>query len=275
MYKKLEDWVYVAQKTEMEAIEQMCCFIKQHIESEKKIEPELQMMFMDFTVNKKILNFITPPPPLREAREDRRNDRFSIDQLSFLMNEFEMTEASQMSREKFRDKAVVEIFVSRVNSSNLFSGYLSPLPVEWRKFSQSKLRHMVMNLDHERSGFVDWKTMYTYLALLKSPIATSEQLKAWGKRGLVNKNEFCAGKFWFEDSEKSVDAPGHHKFERANFLKELLFKVHSRMVSGHDEPMVDLNHLCEVFLRPRTLHPKAALANYSDFLFAPISKNQI
>lgn len=273
MYKKIEDWIYVAQKAEMEAIEQMCCFIKQHIESEKKIEPELQMMFMDFTVNKKILNFITPPPPLRDAKEDYRSDKFSIDQLDFLLKEFEMTEASQMTREKFRDKAVVEIFISKLNSSNLFSGFLSPLPLDWRSFTQSKLRHMVINLDHDRTGFINWRTMYTYLALLKSPIATDQQLKSC--KGCMTQEAFVREKWWFEQTERSVDAPGHHPFERVRFLKELLFRVHSRMVPGKDEPVVDLDRLREIFVLPRTLHPKTPLDTYSDFLFAPLSKNQI
>jgi hypothetical protein len=79
MYKKMEDWIFVAQRAEMEAIEQMCMLIKDHIESEKKIKSELRMKFMDFTVDKGTLNFITPPPPLLEALEEFCEDRFSID----------------------------------------------------------------------------------------------------------------------------------------------------------------------------------------------------
>jgi len=37
MYKKLDDWIYVAQKTEMDAIEEMCEVIKKAIEEEVKI----------------------------------------------------------------------------------------------------------------------------------------------------------------------------------------------------------------------------------------------
>jgi hypothetical protein len=36
---------------------------------------------MDFTVNEKIMNFITPPPPKLEAMEDRRDYRFTVPQL--------------------------------------------------------------------------------------------------------------------------------------------------------------------------------------------------
>lgn len=37
MYKKLEDWISVAQKTEMDTIEEMCAVVKKAIETEKKI----------------------------------------------------------------------------------------------------------------------------------------------------------------------------------------------------------------------------------------------
>lgn len=99
MYRKLEDWIFVAQRAEMEAIDQLCILIKQHIESEKKIKPELRIKFMDFTIDRPVLNFITPPPPLLPAVEDYREDRFSIDQLKFLQTEFQTMEASQITRE--------------------------------------------------------------------------------------------------------------------------------------------------------------------------------
>ncbi len=37
LYKMLEDWVFVAQKTEMDAIEEMSMIIKDAIEEEAKI----------------------------------------------------------------------------------------------------------------------------------------------------------------------------------------------------------------------------------------------
>jgi len=54
----------------------MSNLIKDHIESEQKIKAELRIKFMDFTVDRATLNFITP---LLEALEDFREDRFSID----------------------------------------------------------------------------------------------------------------------------------------------------------------------------------------------------
>lgn len=51
LYKKLEDWIQVAQKTEMDAIDEMCVIIKRAIEDESKIQNELRIKFMDFTVD--------------------------------------------------------------------------------------------------------------------------------------------------------------------------------------------------------------------------------
>lgn len=81
MWKKLEDWIFIAQKTEMDAIEEMCLVIKDAIEEESKIQDELRIDFMDFTVDEKTLNYINPPPPLLEALEQYREDRFAIPQL--------------------------------------------------------------------------------------------------------------------------------------------------------------------------------------------------
>jgi len=69
----------------MDAIEEMCAIIKQAIESEKKIQNELKIKFMDFTVDKKTLNFITPAPPKLESLEEFRVERFAIPQLQSVL----------------------------------------------------------------------------------------------------------------------------------------------------------------------------------------------
>lgn len=43
LYKKLDDWIYVAQKAEMDAIEEMSIVIKDSIESEAKVQDELRI----------------------------------------------------------------------------------------------------------------------------------------------------------------------------------------------------------------------------------------
>lgn len=81
LYKMLEDWIFVAQKTEMDAIEEMCAVIKDSIEEETKIQSELRINFMDFTVDQGVLNYVTPPPPKHAPLEELKKTRFSIPQL--------------------------------------------------------------------------------------------------------------------------------------------------------------------------------------------------
>jgi len=92
LYKLLEDWVFVSQRVEMDAIEEMCVIIKEHIEDETKIQDELRIKFMDFTVDKSVLNYITPPPPKFAPFEEIKDDRFTIPQLECLIEEFQMQE---------------------------------------------------------------------------------------------------------------------------------------------------------------------------------------
>lgn len=78
MYQKLDDWIAVANKTENDAVDEMCGVMKTAIEEETKIQSELRIKFMDFCVDDKILNFIIPPPNKLPAMEDVREDRFNI-----------------------------------------------------------------------------------------------------------------------------------------------------------------------------------------------------
>ena len=87
LYKMLEDWIFVAQKTEMDAIEEMTMVIKDSIEEESKIQSELRICFMDFTVDQGTLNYITPPPPKHAPQEEIKPTRFSIPQIKFFVDE--------------------------------------------------------------------------------------------------------------------------------------------------------------------------------------------
>ena len=48
----------------MDAIEEMTLIVKHHIEEETKIQQELRISFMDFTIDEGVLNYINPPPEL-------------------------------------------------------------------------------------------------------------------------------------------------------------------------------------------------------------------
>lgn len=90
LYKMLEDWIHVAQKSEMDAIEEMCMVIKDSIENETKMQSELRIKFMDFTVDHATLNYITPPPPKHSPHEVVLPSRFTVPQLECTVDELEL-----------------------------------------------------------------------------------------------------------------------------------------------------------------------------------------
>ena len=83
-YEKTKEIVIELTK-HMDTIEEMCSVIKRAIEEESKIQHELRIKFMDFTVDNSTLNYVNPPIPKLEALEDWRNDRLCIPQLQCLI----------------------------------------------------------------------------------------------------------------------------------------------------------------------------------------------
>lgn len=60
----------VSSKAENDAIDEICDVIKESIEEQTKIQDELRIKFMDFFVDKGILNYIEPPPEKLEEMEE-------------------------------------------------------------------------------------------------------------------------------------------------------------------------------------------------------------
>jgi len=76
---KLKEWIDVAFKAETDAIIELEKIIKKAIESEIKLQYELRIKYMDFFLDEKILYFKDPPPPVYPAREEMRDNRFTIE----------------------------------------------------------------------------------------------------------------------------------------------------------------------------------------------------
>jgi len=131
LYKKLDDWIFVAQKAEMDSIEELCIVVKDAIETEAKIQDELCIQFMDFTVDKSILNFITPAPPKLECMEDKRGYKFTIPQLKSLYSELEQLESFKSSK-CFPYQTIINILMTKINYSKQFGGENNGVPMQWQ-----------------------------------------------------------------------------------------------------------------------------------------------
>lgn len=78
VYAKLEDWIFYTHSTEIKALDAICGLFRQFIESEEKIQKEIQLNFVDVVISHEVLNFLTPIPPPLSAREPHTKSRFSI-----------------------------------------------------------------------------------------------------------------------------------------------------------------------------------------------------
>jgi len=182
-------------------------------------------------------------------------------------------EAASTTSEQFRDRSVIDMLISKRNASIGFGGYLSALPNCWQHLTQSQIRHMAMNLDPASTGLINWRTMFTYFALLRSPIPSEADIKSLKdscKAQKVPMSTFMKAKFWFDKTEGTHDKPGYHVFDRLGMLKELLFKTHSHLEGA--EHVVDIADLCSILQTPHVQHPKTHFKDYNEFLFAAVRK---
>ena len=129
----------------MDAIEEMCIVVKDSIESETKIQDELRIEFMDFTVDNSIRNFDTPIPPKLEAMEDRREDRFSIPQLKSLYDEMTRVEGNSQNEKNwpsachFPTNMLASMIMSKINYTKNFGGYINAAPECWKKVNMQQI----------------------------------------------------------------------------------------------------------------------------------------
>ena len=243
----LEDWIFVAQKTEMDAIEEMCIVIKDSIENETKIQSELRIKFMDFTVDYGALNYITPPPPKHAPYEVIKPQRFTISQIDSTVTELDRLAVN--GDNKVRVTALFQFFKSRRNASLTFQGFDTTLPSYWESMSQDYFMALIRNLDPQSSGLIDWRRMMTYFILIQSKIPSQQEADKLSQLadsdGCVSKETFVSSAFWFDKNEATEDLDYHIPFERNRFIKEQLFRVNAVTVQGKEGHQVRANVLAE------------------------------
>jgi len=229
LYRLLEDWVLVSQKVEMDAIDEMCVVIKEHIENETKIQDELRIEYMNFTVDKSVLNYITPPPPKFPPFEEIRDDRFTIPQLQCFIEEFEVLEQVNNNNPKLAINYLYQVFNVRQNCSKSFRGIRSGLPAFWHEMSMYNFTNMIRNLDPDNTGKVNWRQLMSYVVLTTSPllddVESKKLLAVADEDGLIDKEHFVKVPMWFDKTESSVDRPRHIEFARTDMIKETLFRI--------------------------------------------------
>lgn len=268
LYQKLDDWIAVSSKAENDAIEEVCDVIKEATEDQGKIQDELRIKFMDFFVDKGILNFIEPPPAKLAAMEEAAPSRFNIPQLQALTAELrEVADADC----RILDRQLVELLLRKAANSKSF-GDLGSLPQEWLGCTRDDFENMVRNFDTTHCGSIDYREFATSCVLLNTPLPTAAEVEAIGsafEQPEVSRDAFVGASCWFDATESSKDRNYSHPYNRAQLVKGILFDLHADSTTG----LLSLPALPERLLLSHLRKGKAALKTYSDLIrFAPAQK---
>ena len=191
----------VSSKAENDAIDEICDVVKEAIEDQSKIQDELRIKFMDFFVDKGILNYIEPPPEKLPVMEEADDNKFNIPQLKSIVQELQMLgdDNDQIANRK----AVELLFRKASNSRSL--GDIGGLPKNWSSFNRNDFEKLIRNLDINNTGCIDLKVLATCCILLQSPLPSEDQIKNVQK--FLNANaenlhdNFKKADFWFNSTE--------------------------------------------------------------------------
>jgi hypothetical protein len=221
---------------------------------------------MDFTVDQPTLNFITPMPPKLDALEEHREDRFSIPQLKCLLEEMQLVSKTQGNIVQVTELA--NLLFTKIKMSNQFGGIESSLSVFWDKLAWHDILRILRNLDQGCQGEIDWRTLFNYMALEKSPVPASLDMQGLrAENGFAEKQDFVAHKWWFAKSEGSADRDYSLTFERVQMISEMLFEANKTSVEGGRE-VINLGE----FERKMTVcaQEKGKAVTFHDLLFGEV-----
>ena len=65
-------------------------------------------------------------------------------------------------------KDIVQFLYSKVMNSKYFASSSSGLPFSWNSKGLTDINQIIRNVDLKNTGYINWRTLVTYLILLKS-----------------------------------------------------------------------------------------------------------
>jgi hypothetical protein len=225
-------WIQVTFKAETDAIIEQEKVIKRTIEEETKLQHEIKIKGMDFRLDERFLNFEDPPPEIFPAREEPKEDRFSIKQLESLVNEFIVSSTDGMIKNEY----FIDLMITKTkNSRQLSDG--NGVPQVLKKNDRSDYEMLIKLFDAKLTGYVSLKKLALTFCLMGSPLPTDAEINNYktillekmleeqGGDYYIGKNTFVKVPAWFDEYEKSEDRPNSHPYPRVKNLKGIIFDV--------------------------------------------------
>eukprot|EP00742_Colponemidia_sp_Colp-10_P006325 GILJ01006779.1.p1 GENE.GILJ01006779.1~~GILJ01006779.1.p1 ORF type:complete len:1812 (+),score=440.28 GILJ01006779.1:171-5606(+) len=229
-YEKMDRWITLRVKCENDAIRDVTQVVKDCIEKETKLLPELRIENADLIIDSDILMYeekkFEPPAPIEEEREDR----FTSSQLKTLQSGLR-----EIAPSGFIPDSILLDFLER--EAGITTTYKeNRVPKLFGSFKRKHWIRIINEFDPNHTGYIDWREMFVSLMLCASPIASISDLANLklaltgadsDMDGRLYRHELIKVPFWFDRSERqAVDAWGQ-LFDRPVALKEALFDAFS------------------------------------------------
>ncbi|EGR31169.1 hypothetical protein IMG5_116400 [Ichthyophthirius multifiliis] len=267
LYGKLEDWIEYTFKIENDAVNEMDYIFRQYIEEEKKIQKEIQLNYVDVIISHQILNFLTPPPIILPAKETIFQHKFSISQLYVIIEEIR---SITNERNLVESRELVQ-FLFRKTINKITSDVL---PSIWRKNTIYDYQRLVLNLDPQKTGYVNSSHLCVYLCLLGATLPSNQELQIYAQNLVfaangehqIEKNPFMFTEAWFDNQESCEIEQYSKQFDRPKCLKELMFYVYK----DFETDLVDINQYIQALSALNYIHGhlNENIKTYNDVLLS-------
>lgn len=152
VYKKMDDWIAVSASAENAAIDQLIDVVKEAIEAEIRIEDELRIKFMDFSIDRKVKNYIDPPPEKLPELEEPRDNRFSIPQLKNMISDLK---GVTNENGRIQNNQLVDLFMRKIELSKQL-GDCTGVPKIWHELKKQDFIRMTRALDKYNKGSIEF-----------------------------------------------------------------------------------------------------------------------
>ena len=99
---------------------------------------------------------------------------------------------------------LASLLFTKIKNSIFFRGIDQSIPNEWEQLSMSSIMNMIRNLDTKNTGFVNWRTFFTYITILKSEVPSEIDINdCKHDNGFMTESDFLNHSWWFSHSETS------------------------------------------------------------------------
>ena len=95
-------------------------------------------------------------------------------QLESLLSEFEGI--AKASGDLFQCREMAMLLQNKIKNSVHFGGFDTSVPACWQSFGLAEINQLIRNIDPKSTGYVNYRTLMTYIILLQSQVPSAKEI---------------------------------------------------------------------------------------------------